>query len=50
MPRADIQVLIRLLKFASKIFETHISLAFIFPVIAQIIPNLLNNHPFLFEK
>lgn len=29
--RADIQVLIRLLKFANEIFETHIFLAFIFP-------------------
>ena len=28
----------------------HISLAFIFLVIAQIILNLLNSHPFVFEK
>lgn len=50
MLRADIQILIRWLKFANEIFETHISLALIFHVIAQIILNLLNHHPFLFEK
>lgn len=49
--RADIPVLIRLLKFAMRLLKhLHISLAFIFPVSAQIVLNLLSNHPFLFEK